>query len=152
HRGEARVIRGLNSVPPTHEDHLGDVEVHQCGGGLKDPRLPPLGEYQTRAPPGCPATNRLAQRHVRNRAARASCTIGCTSPSRLPPKRAASRTREEERYVMSTAGTRKTVSRSRFNRRFISAIWNSYSKWLTARSPRTTMRAPRSRAKSASSP
>ena len=36
--------------------------------------------------------------------------------------------------------------------RFISAIWNSYSKSLTARSPRTTIEAPTFRANSASSP
>ena len=45
-------------------------------------------------------------------------------------------------YVVSTEGTMNTVSRLGDRWRFISAIWNSYSKSLTARSPRMISDAP----------
>ena len=46
----------------------------------------------------------------------------------------------------------KTVSTRGFRRRFISAIWNSYSKSETARRPRTIVRAPTRSMKSTSRP
>ena len=44
-------------------------------------------------------------------------------------------------YVVSSEGTMNMVSRSGERWRFISAIWNSYSKSLTARRPRMISRA-----------
>ena len=46
----------------------------------------------------------------------------------------------------------KTVSTRGLSRRFISAIWNSYSKSETARRPRITVRAPMRSMKSTSRP
>ena len=54
--------------------------------------------------------------------------------------------------VVVTDGTRKMVSSVGARCRFMSAIWNSYSKSATARRPRTESVAPTSRAKSTSSP
>jgi hypothetical protein len=49
-------------------------------------------------------------------------------------------------------GTMNIVSTSGMSWRFIPASWNSYSKSLTARNPRTTTCAPESTTKSRSSP
>ncbi len=54
--------------------------------------------------------------------------------------------------MRSNAGTRKTVSSLGASVRFIRAIWNSYSKSLTARRPRTITVAPTERAKFTSKP
>src|SRR5690242_4584720 len=87
-----------------------------------------------------------------NFAFRACCTTGSTRADTSPPNRATSRTRLELKYVRSKAGTRNTVSSAGASVRFISAIWNSYSKSDTARSPRIRIDAPTCRAKSTSRP
>ena len=60
-----------------------------------------------------------------------------TSPCTRPPSEKTSLISRELMYVYCSAGIMKTVSILPFSRRFISAIWNSYSKSDTARSPRT---------------
>ena len=55
-------------------------------------------------------------------------------------------------YVVSSDGTMNTVSSLGDRWRFMSAIWYSYSKSLTARRPRMSSCAPTSRAKSTSRP
>src|SRR5439155_481131 len=72
-------------------------------------------------------------------------TIGGTMPATDVPKLATSLIRREEMYVYFSWGIKKTVSTVLRSFRFISAIWNSYSKSETARIPRT-MQSARSRA------
>ena len=86
------------------------------------------------------------------RSAIRSRTAGGTYSETSPPRRATSRTREALRKVYWLSGAMNSVSTSGHSDRFICAIWNSYSKSLTARSPRTRMRAPRDRAKSTRRP
>src|SRR5207302_2892565 len=71
--------------------------------------------------------------------------IGGTMPATDVPKLATSLIRREEMYVYFSWGIKKTVSTVLRSFRFISAIWNSYSKSETARIPRT-MQSARSRA------
>ncbi len=141
-RGRRRPARSAPRSSPVR------VAPPPSGPGDRPPRRARCGPAARR-----PAARRSA-RKVTGRTARASAaaTAGCTSPPTSPPKRATSRTRLELRYVRSTAGTRKTVSSDGCSRRFISAIWNSYSKSLTARNPRTMMEAPTRLANSASRP
>ncbi len=61
------------------------------------------------------------------------------------PKLATSLMSRDEMYVYFSWGIRKTVSVVGRSLRFMSAIWNSYSKSETARMPRT-MQSARSRA------
>src|ERR1044071_9202330 len=111
-----------------------------------------LGKYDTRSELPRLGEDAVQKRHVPNLRFSACCTAGWTSEETSPPKRATSRTRLELRYVRSNAGTRKTVSILGARLRFISAIWNSYSKSDTARSPRTITEAPTDFPNSASSP
>src|SRR2546425_1942715 len=99
-----------------------------------------------------PLIDAVEEAHFPNLRFSACWTVASTSCDTSPPKRATSRTRLELRYVRSNAGTRKTVSILGARLRFISAIWNSYSKSETARSPRTITDAPTFLANSASSP
>src|SRR6185369_4218863 len=82
----------------------------------------------------------------------ASATRGCTRSRTSPPYRATSRTRLALMYVVSRDGIMNTVSRRGLRWRFMSAIWYSYSKSLTARRPRISRLAPTSRAKSTRRP
>src|SRR5207245_2625570 len=77
-------------------------------------------------------------------ASRFSTIVG-TIPVTDVPKPATSLMRREEMYVYFSCGMRNTVSTVDRSLRFISAIWNSYSKSETARMPRT-MQSARSRA------
>src|SRR5689334_13102581 len=72
-------------------------------------------------------------------------TIGGTMPATDVPKLATSLMRRDEMYVYRSCGIRNTVSTVDGSLRFMSAIWNSYSKSDTARMPRT-MQSARSRA------
>src|SRR2546430_11922117 len=114
--------------------------------------VPSLGQHDAPARPPGPLVQTVPERHFANFSLTAWCTAGWTSCDPSPPNRATSRTRLELRYVRSKAGTRKTVSTPGARLRFMSAIWNSYSKSLTARRPRTIRVAPAARTKSASSP
>ena len=69
-----------------------------------------------------------------------------------PPRLAISRTKVPETNWYWSLGVRKTVSTSGMSWRFMPAIWNSYSKSLTARRPRTTTLPPCSTTKSRSRP
>ena len=60
-----------------------------------------------------------------------------TSPVTGPPSANTSFTNLELTYVYCSAGIMNTVSISGPSRRFINAIWSSYSKSDTARRPRT---------------
>jgi hypothetical protein len=71
---------------------------------------------------------------------------GRDEPFDVPPSLATSRTSLEETYEYASLGMRKTVSTSGARRRFIIAIWSSYSKSETARSPRRSTDAPIRRA------
>src|SRR4051812_17769577 len=99
-----------------------------------------------------PLIDAAEKAHLANLRLSACCTTGSTSAETSPPKRATSRTRLELRYVRSNAGTRNTVSILGARFRFMSAIWNSYSKSETARSPRMITEAPTFLANSASTP
>src|SRR5690606_23733048 len=79
-------------------------------------------------------------------------TAGATRSLTSPPSDAISRTSEADRNEYCTSGARNTVSTSGQSCRFISAIWNSYSKSETARSPRMMSGAPWLRANSTSRP
>src|SRR6185503_13783466 len=72
-------------------------------------------------------------------------TIVGTMPATEVPKLATSLMSRDEMYVYFSWGIRKTVSAVGRSLRFMSAIWNSYSKSDTARMPRT-MQSARSRA------
>src|SRR5678809_134160 len=76
--------------------------------------------------------------HDLNFSRNALATAGWTKPDTSPPKRATSRTMLALMYVVSRLGTMNTVSSPGARWRFISAIWYSYSKSLTARRPRIT--------------
>ena len=65
---------------------------------------------------------------------------------------AISRTKVPETNWNWSLGVMNTVSTSGISCRFMPAIWNSYSKSLTARSPRTTTLPPCSTTKSRSRP
>src|SRR6266540_3872762 len=99
-----------------------------------------------------PLIDAVEEAHFPNLRFRACWTVGSTSGDTSPPKRATSRTRLELTKVRSKAGTRNTVSILGARLRFISAIWNSYSKSDTARSPRIITDAPTFLANSASNP
>ena len=58
-----------------------------------------------------------------------------TSPCTLPPSANTSLMSRELMYQFFTAGIMNTVSIVNASSRFISAIWNSYSKSDTARRP-----------------
>src|SRR5690606_36763415 len=73
-----------------------------------------------------------ASRALRN----ASSTVAGTKPDTSPPSRAISRTSEDEMKLCCSEGVRNRVSTSAITCRFMLAIWNSYSKSDTARSPR----------------
>src|SRR5262245_60447832 len=64
-------------------------------------------------------------------------TISGTMPATDVPKLATSLIRRDEMYVYFSCGIKNTVSTVLRSLRFISAIWNSYSKSDTARRPRT---------------
>src|SRR6185312_15782861 len=85
------------------------------------------------------------------RSRNACCTAGWTKSETSPPRRAISRTRDEEMKLYCSAGVRNRVSASGIKCRFMLASWNSYSKSDTARRPRRITPAPVSRTKSASS-
>src|SRR4029077_14416700 len=125
--------------------------VDPRGGGAHAGVLA-LGQHDAAARAPGPLVQRVAERHFPNFCLSAGPTAGWTRLDTSPPKRATSRTRLELRYVRSKAGTRNTVSTPGARLRFISAIWNSYSKSLTARRPRTISVAPAARTKSASRP
>src|SRR5881396_965025 len=72
-------------------------------------------------------------------------TTGGTIPATDVPKLATSLINLDEMYVYFSCGMRNTVSTVDRSLRFMSAIWNSYSKSDTARMPRT-MQSARSRA------
>ena len=67
-------------------------------------------------------------------------------PAHFPAQLNTSLISRELRYVYCSAGIMNTVSSVGSRWRFISAIWNSYSKSDTARSPRTIALARRRRA------
>src|SRR5262249_30053036 len=124
-------------------------------------RIAGLGEYQpARRRGGEPADalqraahRRLAPSLARagaKRARRRRSTSSGTSPWTRPPCRATSFTRVEFRYVNSWLGIRNAISTPGANLRFMSAIWNSNSKSLTARRPRMMTWAPMRRAQSTS--
>src|SRR5690606_36972338 len=79
------------------------------------------------------------------------CAAGVRNPDPAPPRRATSRTSDEEMKLYCSAGVRNRVSTSGIRWRFMLAIWNSYSKSDTARRPRSSTPAPTSRMKCASS-
>src|SRR4029077_9814965 len=120
--------------------------------GLPHAGVVPFGKHDAPASAPGPLVQRIAKRHRPSFFLSACCTAGWTRLDTSPPKRATSRTRLELKYVRSNAGTRKTVSMPGARLRFMRAIWNSYSKSLTARKPRTITVAPAARANSASSP
>src|SRR5262249_24801304 len=64
-------------------------------------------------------------------------TTGGTMPATDVPKLATSLMSRDEMYVYLSCGIRNTVSTLERSLRFMSAIWNSYSKSDTARMPRT---------------
>src|SRR5262245_3759994 len=72
--------------------------------------------------------------------ARRFSTIGGTSPATDVPKLATSLIRRDEMYVYFSCGIKKTVSTVLRSFRFISAIWNSYSKSDTAQIGRASCR------------
>src|SRR5256886_10945417 len=142
---------GGSGKRPPQDFHHPKAFPLQAPGRFLDPRIVTLGEHD--ALPGAPRplVRGVAKAHRANFCSSAWRTAGWTSGATLPPNRATSRTRLDERYVRSNAGTRNTVSIPGARLRFIRAIWNSYSKSLTARRPRTITAAPAARAKSASS-
>src|SRR3970040_2129412 len=79
-------------------------------------------------------------------------TRGSTNLDTSPPSVAISRTSVAEMNMCCSEGVRNIVSKSGYRLRFIPASWNSYSKSDTARSPRSTTRAPCCRMKSISRP
>src|SRR5678810_709878 len=72
------------------------------------------------------------------RSCRRSSTKGDTNLETSPARVAISRTNVPETNWNWSLGVMNTVSTSGISWRFMPAIWNSYSKSLTARSPRTT--------------
>src|SRR5690606_12039512 len=81
----------------------------------------------------------------------AAATAGVTKPETSPPRRAISRTSDEEMKLYCSAGVRNRVSTSGIRWRFMLAIWNSYSKSDTARSQLSRNPAPTSPTKCATS-
>ena len=81
-----------------------------------------------------------------------SSTKGDTNLETSPPRLAISRTNVPETNWYWSLGVMNTVSTSGMSWRFMPAIWNSYSKSLTARRPRTTTLPPCSTTKSRSRP
>src|SRR3989442_13359399 len=116
------------------------------------PRVLALSEHDASFDRPSPFKDAVQKSHFPNLRLRACWTVGSTSCETSPPKRATSRTRLELTKVRSKAGTRNTVSILGARLRFISAIWNSYSKSDTARKPRIITEAPTRFANSASSP
>src|SRR5205823_2742401 len=143
--------RGAGSGPVQELDRP-QPQLLDAGGRGAYAVVLSLGQYNAAARAPGPLVQHLTERHFPNFCLRAWPTAGCTSCDTSPPKRATSRTRLELRYVRSNAGTRNTVSTPGARLRFMSAIWNSYSKSLTARRPRTISVAPAARTKAASRP
>src|SRR5205809_296601 len=142
---------GRGQGPPQHLDYPETTRL-QLRRRRAHPRVVALGEHDVLPRAARPFIDAVAEAHRPNFWCNAWRTAGWTSCDTSPPNRATSRTRLDERYVRSNAGTRNTVSIPGARLRFISAIWNSYSKSLTARRPRTITDAPTERANSASSP
>src|SRR5205809_1776548 len=142
---------GCGKGPPQYLNHPQTLAL-QATGGFLDALVGSLGEHDAAPGTARPLVHRVAKRHLPNFCLSAFCTTGWTSCDTSPPKRATSRTRLELRYVRSNAGTRNTVSILGARLRFMSAIWNSYSKSDTARNPRTITAALTFLANSASSP
>ena len=80
----------------------------------------------------------------------ACATAGGTKPDTSPPRRAISRTSEDEMKAVLLRRGQEKVSTSGIRWRFMLASWNSYSKSDTARRPRRITPPPRSRTKCAS--
>src|SRR6202140_5092614 len=77
-----------------------------------------------------------------NRRRIASTLTGGAISLTLPPRRHTSLINDEEMKTLENEVIRKTVFTDGLSRRFISAIWNSDSKSLITRSPRTIAIAP----------
>ena len=98
--------------------------LHGEGGGRLE-RLEAIGEH----------AQTLLSGEFRRSAAPRPPAAPC--PSTAAPSDETSLMRREEMYVYFSCGMRKTVSTVWRSLRFMSAIWNSYSKSDTARMPRT---------------
>ena len=89
-------VRG--QVATRCEEHwLGDAEAaerRRCG---LNAWVRPFGENDAGTLGGCPRAQRLAEGHSGNRTLSAAATSGETRPSSRPPKRATSRTIDDER-------------------------------------------------------
>src|SRR5216110_2985564 len=134
-------------------------DLHDTEPQLLDPRrrflhawVVSFGEDDARPQFFRPLVDAFEEAHLENLRFSACWTVGSTSGDTSPPKRATSRTRLELTKVRSNAGTGNTVSILGARLRFINAIWNSYSKSETARSPRIITEAPSCLANSASNP
>src|SRR5690606_13104524 len=94
-----------------------------------------LDQFHVGTPFGRCGGGRTQQASLRHSASSASATAAGTKPETSPPRREISRTSDEEMKPYCSAGVRNRVSTSGMRWRFMLAIWNSYSKSETARSP-----------------
>src|SRR3954468_13877148 len=154
-----RASRGVGVGPcRIQNEHRGDDALPgELGDRTQRPFVSTLGKGDTSSRRARPNAHLVQKAHAGRDCGgyfwrRAAATAGCTRSPISPPNRATSRTRLALMYVVSSDGTMKTVSRPADRWRFMRAIWYSYSKSLTARSPRINTFAPTSRAKSTSSP
>src|SRR5206468_2251752 len=147
--GEKRHARIGNAPQHFHDAHPFLLDAL---GRLLHARIIAFGKDDAWSGVPRPLVDAVEKAHFPNLRFSAFWTPGSTSGDTSPPKRATSRTKLELTKVRSNAGTRNTVSIFGARFRFINAIWNSYSKSDTARSPRIITEAPTFLANSASNP
>src|SRR5690606_3006822 len=116
------------------QNRLRQPVAREAHGGLDYARVAGLGQNDTTTDRACPRPDTFVEAHP--------SFIGecCRSPRRIgsdtkgdgsPSSRVISRTSDDDRNDSSAAGARNTVSTCGLSSRFISAIWNSYSKSWT---------------------
>ncbi len=157
--GAAGLRRRLERVLRAQEHRSGEPLAPDRLRGLHDPLVVSLRQHDHRSQRAHPLPDRSQNVHVPRSPPTAasvrpsSRTAGASPPASGPrgpgqapprcrPRSATSFTMVESMYVKCSLGMRNTVSTSRARRRFMSAIWNSYSKSDTSRSPRMIATAP----------